>query len=180
MIFQVNTSIDVTALGLYDSSGTTLQISHDVGIYNQTTQTLVASTTVPAGSCGTLVDGFCFGVLGSPVLLNPGDYVSVLTMPADNGDLQFGLATSITTAGEITYLNSAFDVGANLHFPNPANNGDFAKGFAGPNFLFQAAVPEPAGVFLLGAVVAILLAAVPRREWLGALGLTRSGRSARP
>ena len=115
-IFDALTSINVTALGVYES-GSSLSISHDVGIYNQTTQALVASATVPAGTCALAADNYCFVSLGSSVLLAPGDYVIAMTMPSGNADEQLIEATSVNTASDIEYVNSAFDIGSSLHFP---------------------------------------------------------------
>lgn len=157
-IFDVNTTIDVTALGVGDTGSDGLAISHDVGIYRESDQTLLASLTVPSGTSGTLLSGFRYSLLGSSVQLSPDRYVIVMTMPVFNGDTQSIGNTTVGTAAEISYVTSAFDGGATLHFPSPTFNGSFAEGMFGPNFLFEAAaVPEPASLLLIGSGVVGLL-----------------------
>lgn len=166
-ILHVNTAINLTALGIYDAGSAGLAQAHDVGIYDRSTQSLIASVTLNAGACPVTVDSFCYATLGAPILLGVGDYVTVMTMPNQTPDLQFGNASAIGTAPEITYLTSAFDVGATLHFPDPFLNGSFAEGFAGPNFLFTdgaAAVPEPASLILLASIGGLIGMQIRRRS----------------
>jgi hypothetical protein len=149
-IFDVLTPIDVASLGVGDENSDGLTSSHDVGIFRQSDQSLLASATVPLGTTGTLDNGFRYTTLGSAVTLAPDRYVIVMTMQP-NQDRQSLLNTSVTTAPEIGYVTSAVGVGAGLLFPTPAGNGAFAEGIFGPNFQFQAvAVPEPGSLAMLG------------------------------
>jgi hypothetical protein len=141
--FNTSSAIDVTALGVGDSSGQPLSVSHDVGIFDVSTQALLGSATVPSGSGGTLENGFDYESV-SPFELSAGSYVIVMTMPAMNADVQSIFNTSETTSAPVTYVNSAFDAGSSLAFPDPASEGAFAQGLFGPNFIFNSAVPEPA------------------------------------
>jgi len=165
-VFTVNAPITVTALGVYDYTGTGLSISHDVGIFDQSDQSLLGSTTVPAGTAGTLIDGFRYESI-TPFSLTQGDtYVIAMTMPENNADLQSISNTSVSTASQITWVTSAFDTGSSLAFPNPGNNGSFSEGMFGPNFTFQtttAVTPEPSyGVLGLG-LTALLGFGIARR-----------------
>jgi hypothetical protein len=164
-IFTVNAPLTVTSLGVFDLGGDGLAISHDVGIFNETTEALLGSTTVPAGTGGTLIDGFRFESV-SPFSLIQGDsYVIVMTMPNGNTDFQNIEVTSETTASQITYVNSAFGVSSTLAFPT--DNGAFAPGLFGPNFTFAstAVTPEPASIVLLGTGV-LSVAGFARRRFL--------------
>lgn len=165
-IFTANAPLTVTSLGVFDDGSDGLAISHSVGIFNETTETLLGSTTVPAGTGGTLIDGFRYESV-SPFSLTEGDsYVIVMTMPDENADLQTIEAASETTASQITYVNSAFDVGSTLAFPSPSENGSFAPGIFGPNFTFasSAVTPEPASIALLGTGV-LSMAGFARRRF---------------
>jgi hypothetical protein len=89
-IFSANTLITVTSLGVYDVGGAAgLENSHDVGIYNQTTQTLLGSTTVPAGTSGTLIDRFLYESVSPFSLAQGSNYVIVMTMPSGTSDAQW-------------------------------------------------------------------------------------------
>lgn len=166
-LFHVNSAISVSALGVQDTNSDGLSIAHDVGIFRSSDQSLVASTTVGAGLAGTLDAGFRYTALGSSSLLAVGDYVIVMTMPQLNADTQIINATGVTTAAEITWINSAFDGGSVLAYPTTF--GAFAIGMFGPNFEFgAAAVPEPetyammlAGLGALGFVARRRRSSVP-------------------
>ncbi len=143
--------MDVTALGVGDSGGAALAVSHDVGIFAVSNQTLLLSATVPAGSDATLLDGFRY-VNVSPTVLPAGDYVIVMSMPVDNADAQSAENTSETTSSPVTYVDSAFGEGSSLAVPTLKGAG--AIGLFGPNFTFAttAAIPETStwAMLLLG------------------------------
>jgi hypothetical protein len=165
-IFTANADIDVTSLGVYDANGASgLSVSHEVGIYDETTQTLLGSATIPAGSGPTLLDGFEYESV-TPFLLTQGDsYVIVMTMPSFDSDYQYIDVSSETTASQITYDNSDFGYGSSLAFPT--DPGDYAPGIFGPNFEFEsvAATPEPASFTLFGSgFLALGLVAFYRRR----------------
>jgi hypothetical protein len=165
-VFTANNAITVDSLGVYDFNGASgLSISHDVGIYDESTQALLGSTTIPAGVGPTLLNGFEYESV-TPFSLTLGDsYVIVMTMPAFNSDYQYIQVASETTASQITYVNSAFDSGSTLAFPT--DDGAFAPGLFGPNFTFEsaAATPEPASFALFGSgFLALGLMAYYRRR----------------
>jgi len=153
-IFTANASINVTGLGVYDFEGTgNLSVSHDVGIFNATTEALVGSATVPAKAGATVINGFEYVSVSPFSLVQGQSYVIAMTMPQNNSDFQYIGVSSFTTASQITYNNSAFDQQSSLAFPNPGDDGAFAPGIFGPNFTFTTAVaptPEPSSIALLG------------------------------
>lgn len=153
--FDVLAPIDVTSLGVGDTNSDGLVISHDVGIFRLSDQSLLFSATVPSGTSGILDNGFRYVTLGSSQALTPDRYVIAMTMPQQNGDTQSIGNTSVTTAPQIKYITSRFDGGSTLAFPTTA--GAFAEGMFGPNFQFTAgsnSVPEPGALALaLGLAV---------------------------
>jgi hypothetical protein len=147
--FDLSAPVDATALGVGDSVGAALAVSHDVGIFAVNDEALLLSTTVPAGG-GAYLDGFRY-VSVSPTALPAGDYVIVMTMPEGNADTQSIENTSETTSAPVTYVDSAFDFGSSLAYPTQP--GAFAIGLFGPNFTYtSSAIPEPStwAMMLLG------------------------------
>jgi hypothetical protein len=163
--FDALSAINVTSLGVGDATGGPLSVSHDVGIFRVSDQSLLTSATVPAGSGGFLDSGFMYVSLSSSVLLTPDSYVIVMTMPSGNADTQSLDNTSVVTAPEIAYVNSEFDGGSSLAFPNPGFESSFAIGMFGPNFQFTDAttvVPEAGGL----TVLSLGLASIGAFNWM--------------
>jgi hypothetical protein len=76
-----NTSLQISALGVYDFGGDGLNASHLVGIFTDEGNTSPpvpnASVTVPAGTNAPLINGYRYQALPSPVILGPGTYYVV-------------------------------------------------------------------------------------------------------
>jgi PEP-CTERM motif len=126
----------------------TKKTHHDVGIFAVSDESLPVDGTVPAGSGGTLLDGFWYTSV-SPTVLPAGDYVIMLTMPRLNNDTQTVSNTSETTSAPVTFETSAFASGSSLAYPT--TSGALNDGIFGPNFAFTS-VPEPStwAMMLLG------------------------------
>jgi hypothetical protein len=161
--FSLSSSVDVSALGVFDFGNNGLSVSHDVGIFRLSDQSLVVSTTVPSGTPGFLDSGFRFVSLGSDVSLAAGEYVIAMTMPTNNSDFQFIEVSSETTSSPVTYEDSRFDGSMTLAFPTI--KGVFAPGLFGPNFEFAgSAVPEPSTLVMAMAPIATGLILMSRRR----------------
>lgn len=161
--FTVSQAIDVVSLGLYDNGGDGLANSHQIGLWSSSS-TLLASTTIAAGTSATLgFDNFRYVTLGSAVRLNPGTFrIGALYQVSDADDIAQN-ANPIGAAGFVSYVGARL---SNSGFGDPTTPSLAAGGAFGPNFQFRAAttvVPEPSSVALLltGAGV---LAVVARRR----------------
>ncbi len=155
--FDVNNSIYVTSLGVFDSAGDGLAASHVVSIYNRDTQTLVTgfTATIPAGTGATLIDGSRFVSIGQ-IQLVAGHY-SVVTdglAGADSLYAQSAFApappsTLNTGGGLITFVGTGrIDPNAGV-YPTAAYPGSTVNPFATATFTFTA-IPEPTSIALLG------------------------------
>jgi hypothetical protein len=165
--FTLSSSVDVTALGVFDNNGDGLSISHDVGIFQLSDQSLLISTTVPAGTPGFLDSGFRFASLSTDFVLAAGEYVIAMTMPQGNADMQFIQNTSETTSSPVTYVDSRFGASSTLAFPT--DQGAFAQGLFGPNFEFTTtAVPEPSNLVISAAPLAVAFGLMLRRRFSAA------------
>ena len=156
--------ITVTALGVVTlPTGGPLSVSHDVGIFAVTDESLLVSGTVPARTVGTFLDGFWYTSV-SPTLLPAGDYVIVMTMPEGDPDRQAVEVATETTSAPVAYVNSAFDSGSSLAYPT--FEGAFAPGLFGPNFTFTGGVPEPStwAMLLIGSRASASSAFGPVRQ----------------
>lgn len=157
--FTVNGPILVTAVGVYDSPlANGLLNPHDAGIFDST-GALVPGTfvTVPSGTGAPLISQFRYVDI-SPVLLGPGTYqIGALFVVADPNDDGVIFPTSglsgFATDPLISFVESTFASGAVLTNPLAPGGGATDFGYFGPNFILTAAIPEPATIALLGAVL---------------------------
>jgi hypothetical protein len=169
--FMVTQDLRVTALGVYDGGLPGLESAAQVSLWiDDLAGTLLASTSVAAGTAAPLIDQFRQQAI-APVLLTPGvRYVVGAYLPG-------GLATSFNFDGgaqgsfdaRLTQVMdrywSDFDPAGNGN-DYPIDSGFQAGGaYLGASFLL-APVPEPAPAALLAAGVL-------------ALGLLKQRRSAR-
>ncbi len=147
--FSVNSQIDVTALGVYDSGQDGLTEDHAVGLWDASGN-LLASTIVPAGG-GTLDNYFVFEPING-VVLDPGNYVVGARMGDEYYNPYSGTAPGVTTPPEITFLINLYVQSGGLDFPTQSSNST-QFGWFGGDFQFEP-VPEPSQV-AIGALMLI-------------------------
>lgn len=153
--FQANNSIIVTDLGVWiDDDG--LQADHMVGIWDMNGTLLGSGTVTPNG--GTVLNGYRYVDVSDFALQAGQQYVAGALYVSLDGDSYLSGASNVTTAPEITWLNSRYPTAGSMGFAFPelttAGIGRF-----GPNFQFV--VPAPSAATLLG--LSCLVAARRRR-----------------
>jgi hypothetical protein len=167
--FQVlGSDLDVASVGVFDDQNG-LQDAHEVGIWDSS-QTLLVDVTAPAGTSGTLIDGYRYIDI-SPITLTAGDtYFIAAFYPAKfstTAPQDHVLANSSQTYDGVEFLNSVQTLqGTGIPFGFPNQNAAVNEGVFGPNFQFTTAVtatPEPSTVCAAGAAM-LLLAGVLRRR----------------
>jgi hypothetical protein len=148
--------ITVTQLGLWDGpnggaggSGDGLLFSHQVGLWDASSQTLITSATVEAGSAESLFGEFRYhGV--APVELQAGHSYVLSVFYSDNGDVV--AASSTATAGTDVTKGNAQTSATVDRFAFPEDVTSFANdGWYGPNAVYTV-VPEPEGWTAIGAL----------------------------
>jgi hypothetical protein len=155
--FTVNSSITVDGLAFYDNTD---RQNHDVGIFDNGTQTLLVSATVPACTLSIGTAPWCVQSV-TPYVLGVGTYDIMAVTGNDNYTWS---PLTLTTIPQISFVQDEFynnPPSAALTFPNQS---DGSQGFFGPSFTVQegSGVPEPASVLLIGG--GLLLAAGLRRR----------------
>jgi Domain of unknown function (DUF4082)/PEP-CTERM motif len=144
--FTATDDLIATMLGFWDASPTgPLGQNHQVGLWTSG-GTLVASTTVLTTS--PLTGGFRYEAIAPTLLLSGQSYVLGAEYYSPFADLYRQSATSATFDPAISFLgDTRNDSAGGFSFPGTltTNTGRF-----GPNIQFEAAVPEPASVFLMG------------------------------
>jgi hypothetical protein len=149
--------LTITSLGFWDELGNGLAEAHQVGIWNATGTSLLASAIIPAGTAAALDSQFRF------VPITP------VNLPANLQFLAGAFTGSIdpiiryttaTTIPAITLGSTRFDPEPYGTFQPPTleQGTTFDKGYFGPNF--NGAVPEPNSIVLLVIGSAML----PRRR----------------
>lgn len=169
--FQVNSAIDVSALGMFDAyayfgdSGVGLDGSHDVGIWS-TSGALLASVTVSGGTVDPLVGDFRYASLGTDLLLGPGDYVIGAEI---NNSVLYGQDGSVTDlTSDVSYVQPELDFNGGFGFPNGDDYPQDAGAYFGPNFQFSA-VPDSGGWLMdLAAVASLTIAGIRWNRRVGA------------
>jgi VPDSG-CTERM motif len=166
--FTLSSPVRVTNLGLFDSANDGLVQSHTVTIWTSTgMQELQA--TIPAGTSGTLINGFRY-VSIAPFLLVPGAY-TIGGFYGQNSDFSL-VQASITSASGVSYVGSR---SARNLFVFPTGDAfGFSNGYFGPNFQFTTAVPTPDSGFTVSLLGFALLGLAALRRKLPLLRGTKS------
>ena len=157
--FSPNRDIFVDALGILDggSDGPGLQTAHEVGLWRDSDQALLASATVPNGTAGTLISGFRFQAI-SPLMLTSGTAYRVGAFYSLTGDkLRNAIPTPAADINMVinTKTNNS-DV--SLTYPSGLNNAWRSTA----NFTYL--VPEPSSLVLAALALLSLLAHGHRRR----------------
>jgi hypothetical protein len=125
-------AIVVGQLGYYDEGGDGLGTTHQVAIYDATSQAMLVSAEIPAGELATLDDGFRYLAV-APVSLAPDhDYV-ILTYRATATDRVAYEVSDLMVSPAITWDNNlGLDQAGGLVFTDQqfsASTGWFGPGF---------------------------------------------------
>lgn len=155
----------VTQLGVFDQGGDGLANAHEIGIW-AANGTLLASTTIPAGTVAPLVDGYRYMPI-TPVLLPPSAFpsphpfivaVAAAYLAGDADDLvtpQYGGLSDLVFLSSYDGSNSHGFVGGGPGLPFPGGHFVAPEGSGSPallevNFQFNIIqVPEPSIWLLL-------------------------------
>jgi len=152
--FQANSAITITQLGFYDSNANGAPQTFEdspVGVYDITTNTLLASATVTASD--PLTGFFRYAALSSPITLNTTDTYAIAGISGDNyytADVPLN-ATTVQVNAAITYVNPAYcscntsgwGESSSLVEPGYFPAGTGLYGDFGPNFQFASASSLP-------------------------------------
>jgi hypothetical protein len=138
--FQALQNVNVVSLGYWDWSGDGdgFASSVNVGIWTDA-GTPLGSLTVPAGASGTLIDGFRYADLTTPLSLSSGQFYRIAAA-ATAGALPYNFSVPVTESAAIDYDHGYSSSTANpLTFPTIASG---VGSFFGPNFLYVTATGD--------------------------------------
>jgi hypothetical protein len=114
-----SSSPEINWLGYYDHNGDGLANSHAITLWDNNTQSIIASATVPAGSAAPLIDGYRWVQLGSTVTLNPNSYY-VIGASTDGVDLWGDLISNNSpdngNNGQVSWNSQYVQVGSGYEF----------------------------------------------------------------
>lgn len=161
--FRADSNLTVSALGVWGDGGPgqdgVLDSAHQVGLWT-IGGTLLASASVD--STGTLLDGFYYNSIGAVNLTAGSDYVLGAMYTASDSDTYFSPGSFTTNS--ISLTEGRFPDAGDLGFVFPTSASPGNAGRIGPNMMADAtAVPEPAGLLLVGLALTAL-AATRRRS----------------
>lgn len=150
--FSVNQDIFVTHLGVWNQDTVAgfagLSSSHQVGIWNATTQALLGTTTVAPGDMA--LGAFTYRALPNITLVTGQQYViGAMYTATDNDNYISGGVTNFTTSPDVNWINGRSPTIGSLGFTFPEVT-SAGIGRFGPNFLYTP-VPAPGAAAALGA-----------------------------
>ncbi len=171
----------VNWLGYYDQNGDGLSNSHLVTLWDNSTQSIIASATVPAGTTAPLINGYRWVQLPSTVQLNYGSYY-VIGAQTDGVDLWGDIIANNSpdngNNGQISWNSDYVQLGSGWEFTR-AGRYDFAGNYpaeppnqVGSDAIYPvanlgynlSAVPEPTGLALFGLSTAVFLISTRKRS----------------
>ena len=120
--------IEVFQLGVFDYQGEPLAAAHTVTLFDST-QTPVASVTVPAGTAAPLINAFRFAPLGTPVFLPAGNYSILAYQMTASDPYGNGNAPGFNGGGNVSPGNGIYDFTADGS-PDYPNGGDVNQGWS--------------------------------------------------
>jgi hypothetical protein len=179
-VFSTNSSITINELGYFDLNGAPFQTPHTIGIFDSGGN-LITSTTINAGSAGSLVGDFQFQSI-TPVTLNGGaTYTIAATTGGDADAWAYGNAyppdtitlQGLTSASSISIGPNAAMFSSSSSLIDPTTHYSNYTLYAGPNFEIAdtTQTPEPASAGLIAAAMAICIPIALRRRWLSAASI---------
>jgi hypothetical protein len=177
--FNVNTTIEVTRLGIFDSGANGIAGAGQirVALFNRTTQVQITTPVVFSSADPGVLDGNYRFKSSAPLLLLPGQY-SIVAWGFSNTNqvLNAGIAggapapTTNTGGGLVTFVGTGRFSFAQGVFPTTIDGGPLPRYGAG-NFTFQEfqsggggnVAPEPASGVLVGCTLLGIAALGVRR-----------------
>ncbi len=139
------TPITLTQLGFYDFGADGLTSSHQVGIWTNGGETLLAQTTIQAGTASPLLGDYRYEIVAPIGLAANTAYVLGALSPASSTD-RFIYSTKQTYDSRITYgtsrIGSSETPGTGtLRYPGSSTLGN--QGYFGPTFQSISAINVP-------------------------------------
>ncbi|MEB3200703.1 MAG: hypothetical protein VKK62_09285 [Synechococcaceae cyanobacterium] len=151
--FSLSSPFRISSLGFYDAGEDGLLSPHEVGVFDATSQGLLAKALIPAGNTASLIGGYRWVGLSSSITLQPGNYVLAATTSGDPAlfDPFLFLADDVEEmAGFVIGDASLSGLGSGSTVVFPSTDEGVPYGFIGPNF---ASAPGPLPVLGAGAAL---------------------------
>lgn len=144
--FTVNNNITVDSLGFYDNPANGITQSHDIGIYNVATQSLVVSGTVSPSV--PYSNWFNWNSV-TPTVLTAGQTYDIVAIVGN--DNRTWNPNGFTVDPNITYVRNVWSDGvSSLSFPVSTDGNP--NGYFGPNFgISTSTVPLPPSVIMFAS-----------------------------
>ena len=166
--FDVNTPIRVSALGTFASGGAEIELARFVRLQDRVSHAILGEIVIAGDGQGTLIGGYRFQTLTSPVLLPAGFQGSIVEIgtgdPIPVYEVPLGgtfPGTIDTGGGAISFVGSREGPPGFTIFPDPIP-GPPAMRFGAGNLAFTP-VPEPATLACLVTGLLVIAPVVRRR-----------------